>query len=219
MKDVEWKLVQKGDRGFKIPQIVGYPKKITQMVNSAIDEATKDLRCDMEISRKDLAGDEFDVRLKVDYASHDIFSIYATMSYFCGSAYPTNDATFSMTFDLITGSKIEFEGLFTDYLKNKENILRSIFAAQIKNADQYDESKDDGNCANSGVFKVTHLLETSGYDFTFSQEGLRVQPKWPHVIEACAERVTVPFEKLQAYFGPASILSRLAVRQQMKHSN
>ncbi|MCI5120120.1 MAG: hypothetical protein D3908_02805 [Candidatus Electrothrix sp. AUS4] len=212
---VEWKLVQKTDRPFKIPQIFGYPDKILKKVNGAIDEVTKNLNpCDDDSGRADLDGTGFDVKLNVDYAQDKVFSIYATMGYFCGGPYPTNDATFSMTFDLVSGNEVVFEDLFDDYWSNREKILRVIFAVQIENEEMHTELRNDGSCANSGVFTITNFLGTSEYDFTFSPGGLWVQPRWPHVIEACAERVRVPFEKLQGYANPGSILARVIAHGQ-----
>lgn len=210
--EIRWEWSTKPDRKFKIPQIVGPSELIERRVNQAIDIATRNLRCDGDEWFKkefaDFVGLEFNVTLRVDYASNSFFSVYATESFYCGGAYPTNYATFSMNFDLSTGDKVEFGDLFSNYSKDKEQIMKIIFAEQIKKYGRYEVNNKIG-C--SGVFEVRQLVEeTSEFDFTISASGINVQPRWPHVIEACAKRVKVPFLKLKSYARLGSILDRMA---------
>ena len=207
-----WKLVKRAGQKFKVPHLKDFPDpKISNAVNASIDEDTKDLRCDSE-SPEEFAKREFDVKIAVDYDQRNIFSVYATMGYYCGGPYPTNDEPFSMTYDLNTGKKIAFEELFKAYQENQEAILRIIFESQIKRAEGYDKEKDDGSCEHTDVFAIENLVGDSDskvYDFTFTPKGLHVQPVWAHVSEACAERVSVPYEKLKEFAAPGSILDRV----------
>jgi hypothetical protein len=52
-------------------------------------------------------------------------------------------------------------------------------------------------------------FESFSIAFNFSKAGLSVQPDWPHVMEACAERVTVPYAKLSRFAAPDGLLARV----------
>ena len=147
----------------------------------------------------------------MEYAAKDVFSIYASASWYCGGPYPTNDANMSLTFDLKTGKKTEFENLFKNYDEDKDQILRTIFAVQLEKADSLAASgkQSDNTCEGEpDIFSIERLRDSS-YSYTFSKAGLVVQPSWRHVIEACAERVTVPYHKLQGFAAPDGILARV----------
>jgi hypothetical protein len=184
---------------------IGYANtRVMREVNRQIDDVTKDFGCQG-------AGEKgyYEVRSRVAYAMKDIFSIYASASYFCGGPYPTNDANMSQTFDLRTGKQVQFEELFKNYEADKREILRAIFAAKVTTAERLKASgraKED-DCRT--LFALDNL-ETSSFSFNFSNAGLQVQPSWPHVIEACADRVTVPYSKLQRFAAPDGILARAA---------
>jgi len=178
-------------------------------VNAQIDEVTKGFGC-AEPRGKD---DWYKVSSRVEYAARDIFSIYASASYYCGGPYPTNDENLSLTFDLRTRKRVEFAELFQNYEASKEQILRIIFAQQIarterllaagkKSDENYDCEEDPDSFSLKG-------LRDSAFAYNFSEKGLVVQPQWPHVVQACAERVTVPYQQLKEFAAPNSILARV----------
>lgn len=172
-------------------------------VNRQIDVLTRDFGCDRG------RNNYYNLKSRVEYAAHDVFSIYASAEYFCGGAYPTNDSNNSVTFDMKTGRQIKFEELFKNYEADKREILETIFASQIavatrRAATRKPEAEED--CED--LFQLDRL-ESSTYAFNFSRNGLSVQPEWPHVIEACAERVTVPYAKLSKFAAPNGVLARV----------
>jgi hypothetical protein len=197
-----------GKTGVQFPKLTHYPDQaIVQKVNAAIKRLTDTMGCQGE-------GD-YDVRSAVTYAEKDIFSIYASASYDCGGAYPTNDANLSVTFDLKTGEVVRFSDLFRDYEANKRKIVRTIFAQQVARSEQVMAERGQENEAQSGdcdsdpsLFSLDHLVDSS-LAFHFAADGLHVQPQWPHAIEACAETVTVPYNVLQEFSASQSILTRI----------
>ena len=172
-------------------------------VNRQIDVLTRDFGCDRG------RNNYYNLKSRVEYAAHNVFSIYASAEYFCGGAYPTNDSNNSVTFDMKTGKQIKFEELFKDYEADKQEILGTIFASQIATAKRRAASrKPDAEDDCEDLFQPDRL-ESSTYAFNFSRNGLSVQPEWPHVIEACAERVTVPYAKLAKFAAPNGVLARV----------
>jgi hypothetical protein len=137
-------------------------------------------------------------------------------SYFCGGAHPTNEDFRSATFDLRTGKSVEFEGLFRDYGRDKRAILSTIFAEQIAEAAKHPEPSDvpdeKRSCADEPGLYALEALEESTYTFNFSPRGLEVQPEWPHVVQACEIRVTVPYGKLKPYAASRGLLERMLDR-------
>jgi hypothetical protein len=182
--------------------------KVMREVNRQIDAATREFNCEGQGGKNSY----FNVKSKVSYAENDIFSIYASAGYYCNTAYPTNDANVSQTFDLKTGKLVAFEELFKNYEADRQEILKIIFASQIARSEKLAASgkpKEESCEGDPDMFSLEHL-EGSTYSFNFSKTGLQVQPSWPHVIEACAEIVTVPYAKLQRFAAPGGLLSRVA---------
>jgi hypothetical protein len=193
--------------GILFPRLVRLKDKgVLRKVNRQIDKVTSDFGCD--------SGDKqsyYKVRSRVDFADKDIFSIYASAEYYCGGAYPTNDSNTSLTFDLRTGKQIEFEELFTNYESNKREILRVIFAKQVAHSENLVKTgkQKAGTCEGDADLYSLDNLENSTFAFNFSKEGLRVQPEWPHAIEACARIVSVPYNKLSKFAALDGVLVRV----------
>lgn len=193
----------------RFPRLTYYKDtKVLEAVNQKIDEITADFGCDEDTPR---TTSSYRVKSEVAYSAKQIFSIYASASWFCGGPYPTNDSNISLTFDLKTGKLIEFEDLFQKYEQNKTEILKVIFATQLERTARLVATGKgkEGICdGDPNLYSLEHL-EDSLFAFNFSAEGLRVQPLWPHVMEACSERVTVPYGKLKQFAAPDGLLARV----------
>jgi hypothetical protein len=178
-------------------------------VNAQIDELTKEFGCPEPRGK----NDSYKVFSLVEYAVQDIFSIYASANYYCGGPYPTNDENLSLTFDLRTGDKVGFSELFRNYDANKDQILKIIFAKQLARNERLHAAgkrlDEDFTCEDDPKLFSIESLRDSKYSYNFSKKGLVVQPQWPHVIEACAERVTVPYQQLREVAAPNGILARI----------
>ena len=208
--DIHYRMSPVGDTQIRFPRLTAY-KDITIMnrVNAQIDELSKEFGCPAPRGK----DESYKAFSRVEYAAKDIFSIYASANYYCGGPYPTNDANMSLTFDLRTGKKVQFAELFKSYDENKDQILKIIFARQLARTEKLLAAgqKGDENLSceeNSDLFTVENLRD-SEYAYNFSEKGLVVQPRWPHVVEACAERVTVPYQQLMEFAAPNGILARM----------
>jgi hypothetical protein len=206
---IQTAMVQIRNTGITFPVLTGYPDPaIMERVNGQIEALTSTFGCEEE----PVAGTDtyFKVQSSVEYNRNKILSIYASAAYYCDGPYPTNDSNISLTFDLTKGEKITFEELFKDYETDKEPILETVFAEQIEKSEELMEAgmEADGSCENDpDLFSLEHLDE-SAFNYYFSDQGLVVQPEWPHAIEACAERVTVPYKALEQFAEPDGILAR-----------
>ena len=209
---IGYRKIPVGKTGLQFPRLTQYrDPSIVSAVNREIDQLTATMGC--EEQSKD---NTYEVRSEVTYAAKDIFSIYASASYDCGGPYPTNDNNMSLTFDLKTGKVVAFQDLFKDYEIDKKQILKTIFSKQVaqtgKLATRQGKAKKPGgeeeSCENDPSLFGLENLSQSEFAFNFARQGLQVQPQWPHVIEACAIRVTVPFNTLKAFASPTGILAR-----------
>ena len=207
--DIHYRMSQVSDTQIRFPRLTAY-KDITTMnrVNAQIDELSKEFGCPAPHGKDDW----YKVISRVEYAAKDILSIYASANYYCGGPYPTNDANMSLTFDLRTGKKVQFVELFKSYDANKDQILKIIYARQLARTAKLlaagKKGNESSNCEeNSDLFTLENL-RGSEYAYNFSEKGLVVQPRWPHVVEACAERVTVRYQQLMEFAAPNGILAR-----------
>jgi hypothetical protein len=181
-------------------------KNVLRKVNRQINAVTSEFGCEDGGKHS-----YYNVRSKVDFADKDIFSIYASAEYDCGGAHPTNDASMSLTFDLRTGKQVSFEELFSNYEMNKREILRAIFTKQVERSEKLAKTgkPKENSCEGDADLFSLENLESSTFSFNFSKQGLKVQPQWPHVIEACAELVTVPYSRLNKFAASGGLLARV----------
>lgn len=194
-------------RGTRIlfPRLTSFrDRAIMNAVNRRIDELTAEFGCQGQGGR----NATYKVRSRVEYTDKDVFSIYASADYYCGTAYPTNDNNISLTFDMKTGKEINFEELFKDYGADRQEIIKIIFADLLARGQRAAASgkPKEGNCEE--LYDLD-TLESATYVYNFSKTGLSVQADWPHVMEACAERVTVPYSKLSKFAAPDGLLARV----------
>jgi hypothetical protein len=204
--DIGYAKVRVRRTGIRFPRLTRFrDREVMRKVNRQIDQLTGEFGCEGE------RNSYYKVRSNVDYADKDIFSIYASAEYYCGGAYPTNDANMSLTFDLRTGKQVQFGELFKNYHADKREILRTIFASQVKRSERLIASGKarEQTCEGDPDLFALDNLEGSTFAFNFSRAGLKVQPQWPHVIEACAELVTVPYRDLRRFAAPEGLLARV----------
>lgn len=208
--EIRFRMTPVRGTGIQFPRLTVY-KDVSTMkrVNAQINEVTKEFACESHGK-----NDWYKVVSRVEYAAQDILSIYASANYYCGGSYPTNDANLSLTFDLRTGEKVEFTVLFKNYEADKDRILRVIFAKQLARTEKLlaagKKSDENSTCEEDpDLFTLEHLWDTT-YAYNFSEKGIVVQPQWPHVVGACAERVTVPYQQLKEFAAPNGVLARAA---------
>lgn len=206
---IGFQMVAIRETGIRFPRLTSYlDANVMKEVNRQIDEVTSEFGCSEFSNGK---KGSFAVRAQVEYTANRIFSIYASEAFDCGGVHPTSDYNNSLTFDLKTGKLVEFEELFRNYEADKLEILKIIFAKQIERSEKLaaaGKQKEESCEGDPDLYSLEHL-ESETYAFNFSTEGLRVQPAWPHVIEACAERVTVPYAKLRKFAAPGGLLARV----------
>jgi len=205
--EIHYKMFPVRDTKIQFPRLTGYKDLATMnQVNAQIDGITKGFRCREPRNKNDW----YEVSSRVEYASQDIFSIYASANYYCGGPYPTGEANLSVTFDLRTGKTVSFFGLFRNYEANKDSILRIIFARELARTEALLAAgkKSGENCDDDPRLFTLEVLRDSEYAYNFSEKGLVVRPLWAHVIQACAERVTVPYKELKGLAATDSILAR-----------
>jgi hypothetical protein len=208
--EIAWKMVKVRHGRFQVPHLTQYrDPKAMKSVNGQIDAIVGEMGCDPETGK----ADDIEIRSALKLAARDIFSVYLSGSYDCHGAYPINEDLRSTTFDLRTGKPVEFEKLFRDYERDKRAILSTIFAKQVARTERHPQTEnpapDDGDCEKAPKLYDLDALEEGSYSFNLAPGGLEVQPEWPHVIQACEIRVTVPYEKLKPYAVAGGLLERM----------
>lgn len=207
-QEIGYRMVKVRHGRFEAPHLTRFrDKAVLRSVNQQIDAIFAELGCGPEMEGKD----ELNIESSVKLAAKDIFSVHISASYSCG-AYPENDDDESATFDLKTGKPVSFEALFENYERDKRAILSTIYPKEIEEAEKHpraEEPVNDASCDESPWLYALDELADSHYSFNFSAEGLEIQPQWPHVIEACEKRVTVPYAKLWSFAAPGGLLERI----------
>jgi hypothetical protein len=91
---------------------------------------------------------------------------------------------------------------------DEESILETIYAAQISLAEMSADIAQEGSCSTVNSLE-TLLNYTHDYRLATTSQSVVIRPQYPHVIEACAEPVTVPVEQLLPFAPSDSLLYRL----------
>ena len=151
------------------------------------------------------AGMMFESRARVTHAADDVLSVSVHASYFCGTAYPTNDANLSVTYDLATGEPVPFEALFRDYDEDRAavaGVLQTTLAPAAAGGEAASVCAD--------LFASPEAVAGMTFAYALTDEGVLVQPELPHVTEVCAAEATVPYASLRAYARDGGVLARVA---------
>jgi hypothetical protein len=197
------------------PRIVaGPPAAVRQTVNRALaaqEKADRAQRADCVQQIREAGQkpepDSFRESVAVTYVSARYLSLDVRQSYFCATAYPTNDAPTPLTFDLGTGRPLDWNAVFKPGFLPSEGAMASaalvkLYRARYAAPDEAKDCKDviaDDPSFEDGV--DIWLDETKG--------GLVVQPDFLHVIAVCAVPLAFGATDLAPY-ADAAFVSDLA---------
>jgi hypothetical protein len=214
----------------RVPQITAFADgRVMEAINGQLMGPARNAVCGTK-------QNDHEFEAEVAYAGQDVFSVKIRDSWFCGAAYPTNDADLSLTFDLRTGEIVDHAALFRKGIEGKalDEVYYAYELAQLrprarqwcaKEADLMDDKSllEEEACMNAFEEQISendedycrlqytppHLAQT-GASFFFSPEGMVVRPEWPHVIAGCADEITVPYGALAPLAAPGKALARVA---------
>ncbi|HSM93530.1 MAG TPA: hypothetical protein VLT47_11650 [Anaeromyxobacteraceae bacterium] len=188
----EWRAAR-ASPGIALPFLVkSNSAAVAKKVNAAMQLMLDQMGCE--------AGGEWTTRSAVASSRRDVFSVSIHSSYYCGGPYPTNDANESVTFDLRTGEKIELWSLFS---APREAVLKTLLAARIGEGSE----PEGGECPKK--WPLEEALDFT-LDFAIEEDGIVVQPEFPHVMEGCAFEEKIPFARLTRIAPPDGVIARLA---------
>lgn len=207
--EIKYKMISTSNGKYKYPKIIDYSnKQIMDTVNQKLVQSYKDFGCDAD-TPKDKSN--WNVKITIDYAKNDIFSVNSSGDFYCGGAYPTNNYSDTLTFDMKTGSQISFENLFNNYQKDKKGIINSIYSKVIAETKDYISKNptDNGNCGSINTYDMLASEYGQGFRLSNKTGFITVRPSYPHVIEACTPEVEVSAQKLLPFTNSNSILNRI----------
>ncbi len=116
-------------------------------------------------------------------------SIEVVASYYCGGAYPTNGAETPVSFDLSSGTQIDWTTQFKPgFLPGEVENAPLSFLTKTYRA-RYSKAKDDADCRQA----ITDQDPFSSAPIVWldAKGGVVFQPDFPHVIAACATPLTL----------------------------
>jgi hypothetical protein len=179
--------------GTSLPRLLRFPdpavmSKVNQELSHEFDahrlRAAECLFGNQQTSYSGSYEEEYDVAL----LNRDVLSISGGTSTICGdSAYPNNKSD-SLIYDLHTAKRFDFyedaASVFTTATLPYQTLEKLYYKYGGKTSQDCGEMKADFN------------QETVIY---FTKEGLAVNPSnsLPHVVQACAETVTIPYAAIR----------------------
>ncbi len=200
---VDVRMVREDSTGVEMPRVTlpGKPD-VEARVNTSLDSLAASMRCEVYEGGPSAEDMSFEARTAVTHAADDVLSVSVHAAYECGGAYPTNDANMSVTYDLTSGEQVSFEGLFRDY-----DADRAAIAGVLQSTLAPTSTGGEEDCAE--LF-TTEAMQSMSFSYALDEAGVLVQPSFPHVTEACAEEVTIPYASLRPFAADGSVLARVA---------
>ncbi|MEI6238254.1 MAG: hypothetical protein WCP15_01810 [bacterium] len=217
-KPIDYKMLPTSDGKNKYPQIINFADKdVMDSVNKVLSDSFKNFGCGPtdDTGEPTLVKDPYwNMEITVDYAKNDIFSVNEHGSYYCNpAAYPTNKASYTMTFDMKTGEQVYFNDLFTNYDADQESIIKTVYGDLIARTEKYikeNPNSEENKCKALNTFEMLSDYYIM-HDFRLSStpKEISVRPGYSHAAESCIEDVVVPIEKLKPFYDETSILDRI----------
>ncbi len=191
------------------PRLVRFRERaVISAVNTQIDEFVRGWYVDLETDGRTWCDEPaepfYDIRVGVEYASHDVFSVRVTGEHGCGGPYPPHVRDDSFTFDLGRGgTAITIDELFKPGVPWAD-VFPVVFAYQLAEAAKPGAEE----CLRQYNAKDLDATEVA---FHFSQDGLVVGPSrygLQSAVHGCEQRTTVPYRALRRLVDPASAIGR-----------
>jgi hypothetical protein len=199
------------------PRLTNFPDaKVMAKVNALLaaqEKTDRSARADCLSQLKDAGGkpdaDSYSTQITVSYLSRRYLSVNVVTSYDCGGPYPTNGAEMPMTFDLVTGSAIDWSKIFKPGFLPPDNAdetappsaLTKLYRARYRNG------PDDADC-RSAIADQDPFAEAPAIRLD-SKRGLIVEPDFPHAIAACADQLALSAADLAPYLKGSTLKSDL----------
>ena len=180
---------------FSLPEPVRTPQLKQMLRNWESDSVSQYFECAFGLSnREEISAPDFWRGPAAVEWSAKLLVLRETYSNYCGGAHPSGGVSDFKVWDLIQDRPVApwrwFKGIDkTSRISAKR--LRDLVAAHYSRRDD----KGDNSCADALDVNEYYLMYPKSSGMVFS-------PILPHVIQACAEDIEVPWEKLHPFLSP-----------------
>lgn len=158
--------------------------------SAALNNALQDRQMGYALNRLDClgssdpagVGNEFNVSTGALFLTSKLLSFNDSVEYYCGGAHP--DAyNEGVMLDRLTGEKVSLDTIWYSLDTGQQH---KLYLATLP-------AKLDAECRDA-----LKTRDTPGYTASLTQGGLQLIPTdLPHVAQACAEAVVIPYAKLK----------------------
>jgi hypothetical protein len=193
--------------------------KVMAKVNALLATLEKDDRqayADCVSQLKDMkqkpTADTWREDVTVRYLSARYLSVEVVTSYDCAGAYPTNGAETPVTYDLTTGTQIDWTTMFKPGflapVSDAENApppgLTKLYRARYR---MPKGKGDDADCR--GAITDQDPFSSAPIVWLDAKGGIVFQPDFPHVIAACGDPLTLAPVDVAPYLKDAKLAADL----------
>lgn len=196
------------------PRLKSFPDAaVMARVNAALAAREKQDRASLDDCLAQAKQASFPIRdgenrtdITVTYLSRRFFSINVTAGYNCGGPYPVS-AQSPMTFDMTAGRIVDWKTMFTPGFWPPQGAdggvpgLTKLYRARYHPEDTDEDCRDA--VMNQAPFTSAPIVMLD------AKKGLVVWPEFPHVIQACADPVTLTASDLAPYVKDQNLLADL----------
>jgi hypothetical protein len=175
---------------------------------------------DLRAAKRKADADAYWVDIKVGYLSRHYLSLEIHSEGYCGGAYPWSGSS-PVTFDLSTGDQIDWMKAFlpsfwtggVNRLYRKHYPWTGIDQAAFEKSVAKGEATEDDNCKEMIDGQQNFQTRQSAIFRLQNGRGLMLQPDFPHVVQNCAEEVTLPVSELKPYLRDPTLAAELRSKE------
>jgi hypothetical protein len=143
----------------------------------------------------------------VRHLSAHFLSVEVVTSYYCAGAYPTNGAETPVSFDLSSGTQIDWTAQFKPgFLPGAAENAPLSFLTKTYRA-RYSKAKDDADCRQA--IGDQDPFSSAPIVWLDARGGVVFQPDFPHVIAACATTLTLSPAEIAPWLKDARLAADL----------
>lgn len=145
-------------------------------------------------ARADMANTDFNRELAPQFWNSKLLVLRETYSNYCGGAHPSGGISGYMIWDLATDRRVDVWAWLKGVKQPGRIESKRLLDLVSSHYGRRDETGQD-SCADAMQGEEYFEVYPSGRGMVFS-------PSLPHVIQACAEDIEIPWAKMRPFLGP-----------------
>ncbi|HEX5311835.1 hypothetical protein [Aquabacterium sp.] len=183
-------------QGFALPDMSPVPRLRRALDDWENDGVSQFYDCAFGMSgRSDMPDTDFYLELTPQFWNNKLLVLRETYSNYCGGAHPSGGISGHLLWDLAADRPVDVWKWMKGSDQPKHIVSKRLLDVLASHYGRRNET-GESSCADA-------LEGTTFFDMYPSTGGMVFSPSLPHVIQACAEDIEIPWGKMRPFLTPA----------------